>query len=443
MTTIHAKHWPDVPFAPRRFPFFYGWVILGVSTIGTVSSIPGQTMGVGVFNEYISEVLGLSSMHLSSAYAVGTIISSFCLPFAGRMLDSVGARAMVVFSSVGLGLSVLGLSACDSIAGLGGVPRFVPAIVTICLCFLALRFFGQGCQTLVPRVMIGKWFEARRGLATGIAGVFVAFAFNGGTIGLNAMVVRFGWRETCWISAAIVGLGMTALGWLLYRDSPEECGLHMDGVSAEAHAKAAREAGPQQRDFTRSEAVRTLAFWAYALGPASHALVSTAFFFFLSDFGGEHGMDRDSVYALLWAMPFVSVAANFTGAWLSDRIDLRYCLLAMVAGQAVGSLGLAMLGTPLGKYLLVGGYGVAGGLFVVVLTVAFPRFFGRAHLGAISGLNTSVMVFASAIGPILFDIGRKATGSFTVVLLLSCLMPVAVGIMGLRARDPQRNQASA
>lgn len=42
---------PDVPFAPRRAPFFYGWVVVVASTIGVVMSIPGQTMGVSVFTD--------------------------------------------------------------------------------------------------------------------------------------------------------------------------------------------------------------------------------------------------------------------------------------------------------------------------------------------------------------------------------------------------------
>jgi hypothetical protein len=36
----------DFPFRPAALPFYYGWVILVVSTVGIVMSVPGQTMGV-------------------------------------------------------------------------------------------------------------------------------------------------------------------------------------------------------------------------------------------------------------------------------------------------------------------------------------------------------------------------------------------------------------
>jgi len=434
-----SRSWTDVPLSPRRVPFFYGWVIVAAGTVGTVSSIPGQTMGVGVFNDFLMDVLGLDATWLAGAYAAGTITSSFCLPFAGSLLDRIGARAMVVVSSVGLGLSMLLLSRCDTIAGFGGTPPFAAAVITIGLCFLAMRFFGQGCQTVVPRVMIGRWFDRRRGLATGVAGVFAAFAFNGGTYVLNHMVDRLGWRGTCLALAAGVGAGMGILGWIFYRDTPEECGLRPDGDAEDSPHAAAHAAKSPAREFTRAEAVRTAAFWAYSLAPASHALVSTAFFFHLSALGQEHGIARAGIYELVLYFPVFSVAANLIGAWLSDRISMRYLFFTFLAAEAAGTLGLVLLSTAAGLWMLVAGYGIAGGLFVVIMTVAFPQFFGRAHLGAISGLNMAVMVFASAIGPILFALGRDVTGSFTAITVACAFMPAVIAVMGLWARNPQES----
>ncbi|HCE06906.1 MAG TPA: hypothetical protein DEQ62_11315, partial [Verrucomicrobiales bacterium] len=43
------------PFAPSACPFFYGWVIVFAATIGTIASIPGQTMGFTVFTDVLME----------------------------------------------------------------------------------------------------------------------------------------------------------------------------------------------------------------------------------------------------------------------------------------------------------------------------------------------------------------------------------------------------
>ena len=68
------------PFPPAAFPFYYGWVILIVSTIGLVASAPGQTLGVSVFTESLLDVTGLSRVQLSNAYLMGTLGSGLLLP---------------------------------------------------------------------------------------------------------------------------------------------------------------------------------------------------------------------------------------------------------------------------------------------------------------------------------------------------------------------------
>ena len=73
--------WQDIPFAPRRWPFFYGWVILAASTVGILASIPGQTMGVSVFTDHLIAALRISRVQLSTAYMFGTVASSFMLPW--------------------------------------------------------------------------------------------------------------------------------------------------------------------------------------------------------------------------------------------------------------------------------------------------------------------------------------------------------------------------
>ena len=58
---------PDWPFDIRRLPFFYGWLIWLLSTLGFLFSIPGQTMGMAVFTDPFIEVMGLSRTELSLA----------------------------------------------------------------------------------------------------------------------------------------------------------------------------------------------------------------------------------------------------------------------------------------------------------------------------------------------------------------------------------------
>ncbi len=81
-----------------------------MSTLGTLLSIPGQTMGVSVFTDYLIRDLDLSRNDLTSAYMIGTILSACVLPFAGCCFDRLGARVMIVIASLALGVTLLYLS---------------------------------------------------------------------------------------------------------------------------------------------------------------------------------------------------------------------------------------------------------------------------------------------------------------------------------------------
>jgi sugar phosphate permease len=440
-TTAHPPgQWQNIPFAPRRWPFFYGWAVVAATTVGVIASIPGQTMGVGVFTDHLISALGLTRVQLSTAYMIATIFSSFLLPLAGTALDRLGGRTMVVGSAIGLGISMLALSLAgsDRLSALNGNDSLYLAMAVITACFLAMRFFGQGCLTMGSRVTLSKWFDHRRGLATAISGVFIAFGFNGSPVALNWLVETAGWRGAALILAGAVGIGMSVLAWVFYRDNPEECGLVMDGVHDEAwRARMAARVPETRMEFTRREASRTGAFWVFALGTATQSLAITAITFHIASLGAESGLSRGESYAVFWPMSFFGIAANFIGGWASDRTRLKYLLLIMMAAQAIGTTGSLDFGEPTGRMLFTVGYGVSGGLFGTLTTVTWPRFFGRRHLGAISGLHMSIMVFASAIGPVLFAEARSITGSYQEVILACWFMPVAVLLAGLGADNPQ------
>ena len=95
-TRRRAGRWP---FDPSRVPFYYGWVILVAGTIGIVASIPGQTAGVSVFTDHLTESTGMTRLQLSIAYLIGTGAGGFLLPRGGRAIDRRGSRVVALAAS--------------------------------------------------------------------------------------------------------------------------------------------------------------------------------------------------------------------------------------------------------------------------------------------------------------------------------------------------------
>ncbi|MCH7909251.1 MAG: MFS transporter [Candidatus Hydrogenedentes bacterium] len=434
----------DFPVSPRKFPFFYGWAIVGAGTLGILSSIPGQTMGVSVFTEHLMDAVGLTRMQISIAYGAGTVCSGFLLTQGGMFIDRIGVRRMIVLATILLSISLVMVARSGDITNaliriVGEASRIYIAMAVMFLSFFMLRFWGQGMLALTPRVMIGKWFDRRRGLAIGIAGVFVSFGFGTSPIALNLLIERLGWQGAYYLMAGVIGIGVSLAGWVFYRERPEDCGLLPDGASdTETHAGTPGAEMRTQRDFSLAEVIRSYPFWVFTLGLSSQGIVVTAATFHILSLSESAGITGAQGLAMFFPMSLILVTTNLTAGWLSDKTQLKYFLMVMMVMQSLGTCGLMFLGEFGGRAMFIVGFGMSGGIFGTLIGTAWPRFYGLAHLGAISGLNMSVMVMATSVGPLLFAGSLDWTGSYTTGILICLIVPAIVFFGAFRANNPQK-----
>ncbi|MEC8282915.1 MAG: MFS transporter [SAR324 cluster bacterium] len=432
---------PSFPFEPKKFPFFYGWWILVVATFGMLASIPGQTIGVGVFTEHLLSVSNLSRLDLSIAYMLGTVGSSLLIPYGGKLLDLWGSRIMIIFAGLGLAFALFLLKNTEGLLAflnqLSWLSPFFVSFVILSLIFLLLRQFGQGLMTMVSRFALSKWFDRRRGLVTGINGVFVSFGFSSAPLLLNTLITEQGYLGSMVILAIICGLGTALLGWLFFRDQPEDCGMEMDGSSPQKlgalHANPGSPQNTTAKDLPLEEVRRSFTFWIFTMGMASSSLIITGFTFHIASIGEVAGLDRSAIYSIFLPISIISVITNFTSGWLSDRIPLKYLLMALVFSLGLGSFGMLYLQETIGRVLVMLGYGIQGGVWGCLSVVTWPRFYGRKHLGAISGLFMGVVIFASAIGPAFYGISQQVTGSYNTSAWVAVFMNLLIFVGAFKA----------
>ena len=371
-------------------------------------------MGVGVYTDFLIQNSHLTRMQISMAYMTGTILSSLLLPLAGRYYDLVGGRIMIVFAGIGMGISLLLFA--ESLTIIHLVHSLLPNIsiltselLVITVIFLLLRQFGQGIMAMVSRNTLAKWFERRRGMVSGISGIFVAFSFSGAPLFMNIIIEDHGYSGSMILMAIIFGFGMAFIGWLFFRDKPEDCGLLMDGDKITSLDTTNLFPEPET---TLKEALRTYNFWIFCLGLCSASLIVTGLTFHISSIGALAGLSRIEAYGLFLPMSVISVLSHFIAGWASDRMPLKYLLMILLAGLALGSLGILNLESFWFRLMLIIGFGVKGGIWGCLTLVAWPRFYGRKHLGAISGAFMGTQVFASAIGPPVFGLSESLNGDY-------------------------------
>ena len=424
---------------PNKSPFYYGYVVLFMGTIGIFASIPGQTVGVSVFTDPLKDALGLTRNQFSNAYMIGTLLSSFFVSKSGVFFDKFGARYVAFVATLILGVSLLLASVSVQISeGIKSVLNFNSWIIpfgVMTLLFFFMRFSGQGVLTMASRNMIMMWFNKNRGKVNSISSIAISLGFSSAPIFLNRLIEDNGWVVS-WQLLALCLFIFSFFIMQFYRNKPEDFNLKPDGVIDDG---LEIEVEQEECNFTLEEAKETRAFWMFGLVLAFNSFFITGFTFHIISIFSSQDYTRAEAIAIFLPISIMAIIVSTVCNILSDYIQHKIYLYIMLASGVLASFGFIFLASSFGVYFLIGGLGVLGGLFGVINAVTWPRYYGRKYLGAISGKVMSFLVIASAIAPSLFSYCYTKLGSYSYIGYLNLIF-LSVLILGtFKLQKPQKN----
>ncbi len=422
------------PFSVKKSPVYYGWLILFAGSLGVLFSIPGQTMGVSVYTDHLISNLQLSRIQISTAYMIGTLISSLLMTKAGLFYDKYGARVAASGSAFFLGLCLIFLSQSVVITrfihSYTSLPYTSIAFVLMIIGFLGIRFFGQGVLTLVSRGMVMRWFETHRGFAAAIMGVFTSFGFSYAPRVLQALIDIAGWEKSWTIIGITLILLILPFIIVIFRDSPEDCFIKMEeGVHIKTGSRSRSD--DVKREYTLEEAKKDPQLWFYLILLFYWAFYNTAFTFHITSIFASLGKSTSEAVAIFLPISILSVGARFFGSWLSDMIRMKHLFYFLVGGAFIAALAISLPYNGWAKLLIIFGMGITSGLFGVITSVAWPKLYGRAHLGAISGLAMSFIVAGSALGPWIFSLIENIWGHYRFAGYVGMAITLLIGLTSL------------
>ncbi|TBN06609.1 MFS transporter [Hyunsoonleella flava] len=422
---------------PKKVPFFYGYVVLFFGSIGVLASIPGQTVGVSLFTDPVKDALGLSRNQFSNAYMFGTLLSAFFVARAGVLFDRFGARYVAFFSAFFLGVSLLLCSKSviisESISNICNSNSWMIPFVLITFLFFLIRFFGQGVLTMSSRNMIMMWFDKNRGKINAISSITVSLGFSSAPLFINYLIDGYGW-EVSWQILALCLIIFSVCVIQFYRNNPEDFGFIPDGTSKK---RKISKTNSVEIHFTLKEAKQTRAFWMIALALAFNSFFVTGFTFHVVSIFESQDYSRTQAIAVFLPISVIAVIISTLGNVLSDYIQHKVYLYIMLFSGVLASVGLYFLSYTIGVYALILGLGVYGGLFAVVNAVTWPRYFGRKHLGAITGKAMSFLVIASAIAPSLFSYCYTTLGTYANIGYLTGGFLLFLILASAKVKNPQ------
>ncbi len=422
---------------PNKFPFFYGYVVLFIGTIGVWASIPGQTVGVSVFTDPVKDALGLSRNQFSNAYMIGTFMSSFFVARAGILFDKYGARYVAFFATIVLSFSLILASFSVSISFLfqnllESTSWIIPFSV-ITLIFFMIRFSGQGVLTMASRNMIMIWFDKNRGKVNAISSIAVSLGFSSSPILINRIIDDNGWQLS-WQLMAICLLIFSFFILQFYRNSPEDFKMSPDGlIKATDKTKVQK----NEHQFTLKEAKNTRAFWMFGLMLAFNSFFITGFTFHVVSIFASQDYTKNEAISIFLPISIIAISVGTLFNIMSDYVRQKLLLYLMLFSGLLASIGLLLLSNTIGIYLLIIGLGCLGGLFSVINAVTWPRYYGRKFLGSITGKVMSFLVIASAIAPSLFSYSYTTLGSYSYISYLNIIFLTFLILASIKAKNPQ------
>jgi len=401
---------PGAVLAGRGFG--YGWLNLGLAALAMVGTLPGRTQGLGLVTEPLMRDLGVDRVQFAEINLVATLVGSlFCLGI-GRLIDRVGSRPVLTVLSVLLGAVVLAMSEVRALGGL---------LVLITL----TRGFGQSALSVASLALVGKWFSKRLSMAMGVYAVAMSIGFMLAFPTVGAVVQSSGWRAA-WagIGFALV-LVLAPLFAAFVRSVPEDVGLEVDGGGGRATIQ------PPAEGATLGDALRTPAFWVFALAAAVYGLVASGIALFNESILAERGFDAAMYYRTLVVTAIVALVGNFAGGAFAERGSLRRLLAAAMLLLTAGLWGLPRVVTPAQVNVYAVVMGLAGGFVMVVFFSFWGRAYGRAHLGRIQGAAQILTVLASAVGPLLLAQCVAWTGSYATAFHVLAGVVALLGLLAL------------
>jgi MFS family permease len=409
----------------------WAWVIAAVSFVAILGAAGFRSVP-GVMMNPLHHEFGWSHGVVGLAMSVNMTLFGLTAPFAAALMDRFGVRpvlsAALVLIAAGSALSVT-MTASWQLVLLWGL------LVGIGTGSISMGFVAT---------VATRWFEARRGLVTG---VLTAASATGQLIFLPVVAevtTRHGWRWASLIVAA-AALSVVPLVLVFMRNYPQDKGLMAYGASVAEPAVVPASSFRAAFDGLLLGA-RVPAFWLLAAsfaicGMTTNGLIGTHFI----PAANDHGMPTTVAAGLLATIGVLDVAGTVFSGWLTDRVDPRLLLVVYYTGRGISLLLLPSLLSPHAEpstWVFVIFYGLDW-----VATVPPTIVLCRNYFGARSPVVFGWVFASHQLGAAIAAAGagrlRDLQGNYDMAFYLAAGLCFVAAILCVNVRKAQVNMAIA
>lgn len=380
------------------------WLLV-VGCFLTLSIVFSARATLGLAMPHIEEDLGWSRSFMSSVMSATLVFMAIMAPVAGRLLDQVGPRNVLLVGTMAVLLGAIVLAVANQ-----------PWMFIVGFAVLSGLGFALVANATVGAT-IALAFSERRGLATGIAtsgssaGQFIFIPI------LAAILAAASWRTAFWMNAALAAVILAVLWFLLERKKKEP----KSTVRTTSLMDDVR--------YLFSKPVFYLLFFSFFIcGITSLGIVETHFMPYAT-LCGFPPLPTATAYGLLSAF---NLAGMIISGWLSDRVN-RVALLASI--YFIRGLSFFLLVGNGASYEVLIGFAVIFGLVdyaTVPVTVSLAAsHLGTRVLGLAMGFITCGHQLGSATGAIVGGLLFDSTTNYSAMWLMGMWTAIIASALAL------------
>lgn len=387
-------------------------VVFGASL--TQFTIIGLIFSYGLFFKVFEAEFGWSRTLLSSCSSLAFLMMGILAMGGGRLSDRFGPRRVLMITGVIYGLGFALISQVSQAWHL----------------FLIFgTFIGIGLSThdVVTLSTIGRWFEKRRGMMTGVVKVGTALGQITVPPITALLIFVYGWRT------AVVTLGLCAIVLLLIaafsmKNPPEANGADVAAFKSGMPFAQAR----KTRVFWTMCAIQLLFFPSVSTIPLHLAV-----------HGMDLGMTPAKAATLLSVIGGSSIAGRLMVGTLVDRIGGKNCYIICFAFLICSLLAMTNVTAHGALFVVVAIYGFGHGGFFTLIAPSVAEYFGMREHGAIFGTVLFFGTIGGAIAPVLAGLTFDMTGSYHYAFMgLVVLAVIGLGLVLSLPQSQSRHKAA-
>ena len=399
--------------APPSERLFYGWIVVAAAFAITFVGF-GSAYTFSAFVESLEREFGASRGSVSLVFSLAAFLYFGLGVVTGPLADRWGARR----------LAILGMVLVGSGLALAAAAR---TIVEVYVAYGLGVGLGVGCSYVPAIGAVQRWFERRRGFASGLA----VSGIGVGTLVMPPLaaqlIERFGWRPAylvLGVIAAVVGVGMSAF----IENDPRARGLGPDGDPPHTDASEAVANGASVGAAITSRQFVTL--YVACLFCSFGVFVP---FVHLVPYAVDHHIAASSAALLLGVIGVGSTVGRFFLGGIADRIGRHSFLLVTFAGMAV-SLAIWAIATGfwmLAVFALL--FGLFYGGWVAILPAVVMDSFGGRNVGGVIGVLYTSAALGALIGPTAAGFAFDVSHSYTLPIVASVAANVVAACIAASA----------